>query len=143
MGGRPLALVVQEMLSLPARQYAPLYDESVPIQEKIHRIATTIYGASDVEYAPAAVNALKRLEKWNQQNLRVCIAKTQYSLSDNPSLIGRPEGFNIHIRDIEVARGAGYVVPLAGDMIRMPGLPKDPAAYRVSITDEGEVHGLK
>ena len=143
LGGRPLALVVQEMLSLPARQYAPLYDESVPIQEKIHRIATTIYGASDVEYAPAAVNALKRLEKWNQQNLRVCIAKTQYSLSDNPSLIGRPEGFNIHIRDIEVARGAGYVVPLAGDMIRMPGLPKDPAAYRVSITDEGEVHGLK
>lgn len=143
LGGRPLALVVQEMLSLPARRYAPLYDESVPIQEKIHRIATTIYGASDVEYAPAAVNALKRLEKWNQQNLRVCIAKTQYSLSDNPSLIGRPEGFNIHIRDIEVARGAGYVVPLAGDMIRMPGLPKDPAAYRVSITDEGEVHGLK
>ncbi|MCL4352039.1 MAG: formate--tetrahydrofolate ligase [Firmicutes bacterium] len=142
-GGLVLGQLVQKTLSTKSSDYKPLYEESLPLEDKIHRIATRIYGARDVEYGPAAHNSLKRLKKWNQEQLRVCIAKTQYSLSDNPALLGRPEGFSLHVRDIEVARGAGYIVPLAGDMIRMPGLPKDPAAFRVTIDTQGEIHGIK
>ncbi len=142
-GGIALGQLVQNTLSTKNSNYKPLYEESLSLGDKIHRIATRIYGAGDVEYSPAAHNVLKRLNKWNQEQLRVCIAKTQYSLSENPALLGRPEGFVLHVRDIEVARGAGYIVPLAGDMIRMPGLPKDPAAFRVTVDNQGEIHGIK
>ena len=142
-GGIALGQLVQNTLSTKNSNYKPLYEESLSLRDKIHRIATRIYGAGDVEYSPAAHNVLKRLNKWNQEQLRVCIAKTQYSLSENPALLGRPEGFVLHVRDIEVARGAGYIVPLAGDMIRMPGLPKDPAAFRVTVDNQGEIHGIK
>ncbi len=141
-GGLSLAQLVQEQLHSAASHYQPLYDADMELEEKIRRIATRIYGAESVEYAPPAVQALKRLKKWDQESLRVCIAKTQYSLSDNPARLGRPSDFVLHIRNIEIARGAGYIVPLAGDMIRMPGLPKDPAAYRVHVTEDGVVEGI-
>lgn len=142
-GGTELAQLVVEALAAPPPHVEPLYSQDLPVEEKIMKIAGTIYGARTVEYGPAAETALKRLKKWHLDDLRVCIAKTQYSLTDDPALLGRPEGFTLHIRDIEVARGAGYVVPLAGAMIRMPGLPKEPAAYRVTVDDDGVIHGIK
>ncbi|PSR21338.1 MAG: formate--tetrahydrofolate ligase [Sulfobacillus acidophilus] len=141
-GGSELAQLVHDQLSSTKSGYAPLYGASMAIDEKIATIAGKIYGADAVEYSPAAQIALTRLKRWGLEHLKVCVAKTQYSLSDNPAWIGRPEHFTLHIRDIEVARGAGYVVPLAGSMIRMPGLPPDPAAYRVTVDDTGTIHGI-
>lgn len=141
-GGLKLAELVNQYLS-KTPQVTPLYTSEGPIEEKIAAIAESVYGARSVEYAPAAVTALARIRRWELENLRVCVAKTQYSLSDNPKLLGRPENFVLHIRDIEVARGAGYVVPLAGSMIRMPGLPKEPAAFRVSVDANGAIHGVE
>ncbi len=141
-GGRQLAEIVTQALQYSAPTVTPLYRTDMPIQEKIGIIARDIYGARSVEYGPDALVALSRIKRWDLENLRVCIAKTQYSLSDNPKLLGRPEDFVFHIRDIEVSRGAGYVVPLAGSMIRMPGLPKEPAAYRVSVDQTGEIFGV-
>lgn len=142
-GGAELAQLVEDILENGKAHYAPLYSADLPIDEKIRTVAETVYGADSVDYAPAAVAALKRIDKWGLNDLRVCIAKTQYSLSDNPALLGRPENFPLHIRDIEISRGAGYVVPLAGSMIRMPGLPKEPAAYRVTVDNHGVVHGVE
>ncbi len=142
-GGRVLAEIVRDSLESLKSHFAPLYSPEMPIEEKIATIAEQIYGAQAVDYAPAAQSALRRLHQWNLEELRVCIAKTQYSLSDNPALLGRPENFVLHIRDIEVARGAGYVVPLAGAIIRMPGLPKEPAAYRVKADRADVVHGVR
>lgn len=141
-GGDALAALVEDSLSHQHSQYRPLYDRNLPIETKIDRIATQIYGASAVEYAPAARQALQRLKKWGQEDLRVCIAKTQYSFTDNPAILGRPKDFTLHVRDIEIARGAGYVVPLAGDIIRMPGLPKEPQAYDVSVDSHGLIEGI-
>jgi formate--tetrahydrofolate ligase len=141
-GGSDLAALVRERLDTTQSRYAPLYDQDMTIEEKIGAIAGSIYGADAVDYSPAAQAALTRLKRWGLEDLRVCVAKTQYSLSDNPAWLGRPEHFTLHIRDIEVARGAGYVVPLAGSMIRMPGLPQEPAAYRVTVDDAGIIHGV-
>lgn len=141
-GGVELAQMVREFLAASPDVH-PLYTADMSIEDKIGTVAESIYGARNVEYAPSAKTALARIKRWNLTDLKVCIAKTQYSLSDNPKLIGRPENFVLHIRDIEVARGAGYVVPLAGSTIRMPGLPKDPAAFRVRVDDAGVVMGIE
>ncbi|AUW94680.1 MAG: formate--tetrahydrofolate ligase [Sulfobacillus thermotolerans] len=141
-GGEELAALVAKELETSRGAFQPLYDESVPLREKIERIVTKIYGGDRVEYSASAERTLKKLEAWGEDHLKVCIAKTQYSLSDNPKRLGRPEGFSVSIRDIDIARGAGYIVPLAGDMIRMPGLPKDPAAYRVRVNDSGQIEGI-
>lgn len=141
-GGEELAALVAKELETSRGAFQPLYDESVPLREKIERIVTKIYGGDRVEYSASAERTLKKLEAWGEDYLKVCIAKTQYSLSDNPKRLGRPEGFSVSIRDIDIARGAGYIVPLAGDMIRMPGLPKDPAAYRVRVNDAGQIEGI-
>ncbi|PSR29440.1 MAG: formate--tetrahydrofolate ligase [Sulfobacillus thermosulfidooxidans] len=142
-GGERLAHLVMQQLDETSSHYAPLYEKTESLEQKIEKIVTSIYGGSGVDYAPAALKTLARLHTWGEDELRVCIAKTQYSLSDNPKLLGRPEGFRVTIRDIDIARGAGYIVPLAGDMIRMPGLPKDPAAYRVHVDDDGIVTGIE
>lgn len=143
-GGRALANAVRSHLaSHSAPEFRPLYSRDLPLQEKIQRIARDIYGASQIEYHPAAMKKLKRFEDWGENHLAVCMAKTQYSLSDDPTLLGRPEGFTFHIRDIEIARGAGYIVPLAGTMVRMPGLPKSPHAYRLRVADNGSVQGIE
>ena len=112
------------------------------IEEKVRKVATTIYGANDVEFTSRARLDLRRIEKLGLSGLPVCIAKTQKSLSDNPDLIGRPTDFTITVREIEIAAGAGFVVPITGDMMRMPGLPLIPSAEGIDINDQGEISGL-
>ena len=112
------------------------------IKEKINAIATKVYGADGVDYSPAANKAIVEFEKHGWGNLPICMAKTQYSLSDDKDKLGRPEGFEISIRDVYISAGAGFVVVLTGNVMTMPGLPKHPAAYDIDVTDDGKITGL-
>jgi formate--tetrahydrofolate ligase len=112
------------------------------VKEKIDIIAINIYGASKVEYSPQAMTDLKRIESLDLQNLPICLAKTQKSLSDDDTLRGRPENFTLSIREIEIASGAGFIIPISGKMMRMPGLPAHPAAENIDIDDNGNISGL-
>jgi formate--tetrahydrofolate ligase len=112
------------------------------IEDKIKKIATEIYGAKDVEFAPAAVKQIERLKKFGFDKLPICMAKNQYSLSDDPTLLGRPEGFTINIREVYVSAGAGFIVALTGTIMTLPGLPKTPAAYNIDVTNDGKITGL-
>lgn len=122
--------------------FAPIYDEKASIDEKINTIAKEIYGADGVVYTPKAKKAIARLEKQGFDKLPICMAKTQYSLSDDPSLLGRPSGFEITVREVRVSAGAGFVVALTGDVMTMPGLPKVPAANNMDIDKDGKIVGL-
>ncbi len=122
--------------------FTPLYNWKSDVQSKIETIATKIYGASKVEYASRAKLDLKKIANLGLTELPVCIAKTQKSLSDNPALLGRPTGFTITVREIEIAAGAGFLVPITGDMMRMPGLPAHPASENIDIDDQGNISGL-
>ena len=122
--------------------FTPLYKWETPVLEKIETIATKIYGAAKVEYAAKAKQDLKKIANLGLDHLPVCVAKTQKSLSDNPALLGRPLGFTITVREIEIAAGAGFLVPITGDMMRMPGLPAHPASENISIDDDGKISGL-
>ncbi len=140
-GGRELA----EKVCAAAEQeshFQPIYPDSMPLREKIETIAREIYGADGVTLTPAAQKSLKEIEALGAGNLPVCIAKTQYSLSDNPALLGRPSGFMITVRDLRLSNGAGFVVAYAGDIMTMPGLPKVPAAERIGIGEEQKITGL-
>ncbi|MCB9230868.1 MAG: formate--tetrahydrofolate ligase [Bacteroidia bacterium] len=123
-------------------RYQPVYDWNSSPQEKISAIATKIYGANSVEYSPEAQRDLKRVERLNLSHLPVCMAKTQSSFSDNPKLIGRPTGFDVTVREIEIAAGAGFIIPILGSMMRMPGLPATPAAEGIDIDGNGVITGL-
>ena len=112
------------------------------LSDKIHTIATEIYGASGVTYAPAAEKALARIEAMGFGNLPVCMAKTQYSLSDDQTKLGRPQGFTVSVRDVYVSAGAGFVVALTGAIMTMPGLPKKPAAESIDVNEDGMITGL-
>ena len=114
----------------------------MPLKDKIKTIATEIYGADDVTYAPAANRMLAKLTDLGFGNLPVCIAKTQYSFSDDAKKLGAPEGFTLTIRSVKVSAGAGFVVALSGDIMTMPGLPKVPAAVNIDVTDDGKITGL-
>lgn len=122
--------------------FTPLYNWEWSIEKKIETIATKIYGADGVEYLPKAQLHLKRIERLGLEKSAVCIAKTQKSLSDDPTLIGRPTGFNITVREIEIAAGAGFVVPITGEIMRMPGLPAIPSAELIDIDEDGNISGL-
>lgn len=122
--------------------FTPLYNWDAPVEEKIKTIATKIYGASDVSYGPKAELNLRRIKRLGLEKLAICMAKTQKSLSDDPKKIGRPSGFTINVREIEIAAGAGFLIPITGDMMRMPGLPAVPAAEHIDIDDEGQITGL-
>lgn len=122
--------------------FAPLYDLKWGMKQKIEIIATKMYGAASVEYSMQAQKALKTIDELGLNNLAVCMAKTQNSLSDNPKLIGRPKNFIIQIRDIEISSGAGFVVPIAGSIMRMPGLPSTPSAEFIDIDNDGNISGL-
>ena len=122
--------------------FAPIYDEKASIDEKINTIAKEIYGADGVVYTPKAKKAIARLEKQGFDKLPICMAKTQYSLSDDPSLLGRPSGFEITVREVRASAGAGFVVALTGDVMTMPGLPKVPAANNMDIDKDGKIVGL-
>ena len=112
------------------------------LKEKIETISKEIYGASSVEYAPAAEKQLAKIESMGFGNLPICMAKNQYSLSDDATLLGRPENFTIHIREVYVNAGAGFVVALTGAVMTMPGLPKVPAANGIDVNEEGKITGL-
>ena len=141
-GAVDLAEAVGQKIDSGEGQFQPLYNWNAPVQEKIKTICTQIYGADDVEYTSKAKTDLRRIKKLELEGLPICIAKTQKSLSDNPALIGRPTGFNVTVREIEIAAGAGFLIPITGDMMRMPGLPATPASEAIDIDDEGQISGL-
>lgn len=140
-GGQDLARKVLETIKMQPSHYHPIYELDQSLTDKIETIATKIYGADGVEYTSTAKKNLKMLTDLGYGSLPVCIAKTQYSLSDDPHKLGRPENFTITVRDAYVSAGAGFVVVLTGDIIQMPGLPRVPAAERIDVVD-GEITGL-
>lgn len=141
-GGIELANKVLKTIEEKESHFAPLYDFNLSICEKIETIAREIYGAAKVNYAPAARQAIDRLEKLGYGNTPICMAKNQYSLSDDPKKLGRPEHFEITIREVYVNAGAGFVVAITGTVMTMPGLPLHPAAERIDVTDDGVIVGL-
>lgn len=141
-GGIELAKAVLRTLDTKESNYHQLYDYDAAIEEKIETIATKIYGADGVVYAPAAARQKKTLTELGYGNLPICMAKNQYSLSDDPKKLGRPEGFDITIREIYVNAGAGFLVALTGDIMTMPGLPKKPAAEGIDVDENGVITGL-
>ena len=141
-GGKELAGKVLDTLEQKRSFFEPLYGDELSLTEKIHTVASEIYGAGGVTYTAAAKKQLEKLERAGFGRLPVCIAKTQYSLSDDPKLLGRPVGFEMHVREVYVSAGAGFVVALTGDVMTMPGLPKTPAAYRIDVDDDGKIVGL-
>jgi formate--tetrahydrofolate ligase len=141
-GGEAVAESLLGLLKTGKSAFKPLYDERRPIREKIETIAREIYGAANVAFAPAAERALELLPKLGLGETPVCMAKTQYSFSDDPTLLGAPSGFTLHVRDILPSAGAGFVVALSGDIMTMPGLGKSPAAERIRIHPDGTIEGL-
>ena len=141
-GGVELASKVLETLEKKESGFKVLYEDSLPLKEKIETIASEIYGAGGVTYTAAALKQLQNLEKLGFGELPVCMAKTQYSLSDDPMLLGRPVGFTMHVREVYVSAGAGFVVVLTGAVMTMPGLPKKPAAHQIDVEDNGKITGL-
>ena len=141
-GGIDLAEKVVETIENEPSAFAPIYNKSLPIKEKIETIAREIYGAEGTNYTSAANKQILNLTRLGFDKLPVCMAKTQYSLSDDPSLLGRPTGFNITIREVNVSSGAGFLVVLTGTVMTMPGLPKNPAANNMSIDKDGTITGL-
>lgn len=141
-GGIELAKEVVALATNGKADFKLLYGEELSLKEKIETIAKKIYGAVGVNYTKEANNALKDFEKMGYGHLPVCMAKTQYSFSDDPALLGRPEGFEITIKNCRIAAGAGFVVVLTGDIMTMPGLPKVPAAEKIDVSDDGVISGL-
>jgi len=141
-GGIELAEAVLDTLENKESNFHVIYDENLPITDKIAAIAKEIYGADGVNYAGNAMTQIKRLESLGFGNLPICMAKTQYSLSDNEKLLGKPEGFSITVREAYVSAGAGFIVVLTGNVMTMPGLPKKPAAYSIDVDENGMITGL-
>ena len=142
LGGEELAKKVINTIETKESNYAPIYSDELSIKEKIEAICTKIYGADGVDFAPAAEKAIKKIEELGFGSFPVCMAKTQYSLSDNASLLGRPKGFRVTVREAYVSAGAGFVVALTGSIMTMPGLPKSPAAFSIDVDDNGDIVGL-
>lgn len=141
-GGTELAEKVIDLCKNGRNNFHVLYDEKLSIKEKVSIIAEKIYGAAGVTYTASALKQLKEIETLGLDKMPICMAKTQYSLSDNPKLLGRPEGFEITIKEIKVSNGAGFIVVFTGDIMTMPGLPKVPAAEKMDISDDGTIVGL-
>lgn len=141
-GGEALAREVLKTLDTKESHYHPLYGLDLPLEDKIRKIAREIYGAGDVAFTGSALRQLRDLDRQGFGNVPVCIAKTQYSLSDDPAKLGRPEGFTLTVREAYVSAGAGFVVALTGTIMAMPGLPKRPAAENIDLTQDGRITGL-
>ena len=141
-GGKDLASKVISTIENKSSEFKPIYDEKLSIKEKLDIIADEIYRADGVVYTAEAEKALKEIEKLGYGNIPVCVAKTQYSLSDDPSKLGKPEGFKITVRDLKLSSGAGFVVALTGNILTMPGLPKCPAALNIDCDNSGSITGL-
>ena len=140
-GGKALAQKVVAACEKPSN-FTPIYSGQLTIAEKVETLAKEIYGADGVTYTAAAQKVLKEIQALGGDRLPVCVAKTQYSLSDNPALLGRPKGFQITVRDMKLSNGAGFVVIYTGDIMTMPGLPKVPAAEKIDVTADGVIEGL-
>ncbi|MCB0567977.1 MAG: formate--tetrahydrofolate ligase [Phaeodactylibacter sp.] len=141
-GGEELARVVAEVAEQSEQPFKPLYDWNWSVEDKIKAVATKIYGAKAIDYTSKARADLRKIKQLELEKLPVCIAKTQKSLSDNPKLLGRPKDFIVTVREIEIASGAGFLIPITGDIMRMPGLPAQPAAENIDIDDDGNISGL-
>ncbi len=141
-GGIELATKVINTIENKKSEFAPIYKLEDSLSDKINTIATKIYGAGSVSFSSKAAKELKKLDELGFGSLPVCMAKTQYSLSDDPTKLGRPEGFELNVRDVYVSAGAGFVVALTGDIMTMPGLPKTPAAYSIDVNDDNKITGL-
>ena len=141
-GGIALAEKVLQTLETKESNFHVLYEDDLALEEKICRVAVEIYGAGSVSFSPAARRELQKITEMGFGNLPVCMAKNQYSLSDDPKRLGRPEGFELSVREVYVAAGAGFVVALTGDVVTMPGLSKQPAAYGIDVTEDGVITGL-
>ena len=141
-GGIALAEKVLKTLEEKESHFHPLYADEMSLEEKIETVAKEIYGAGSVKYAPAAIKQLKKLEELGFGKLPVCMAKTQYSLSDDATKLGRPDGFEMNVREAYVSAGAGFVVVLTGTVMTMPGLSKSPAAYNIDVNEDGKIVGL-
>ncbi len=141
-GGIDLAKEVIALAESGAADFRPIYGLDLPLKAKIETIAKEIYGADGVNYSKEADKALKEFEALGYGGLPVCMAKTQYSFSDDAALLGRPSGFKITIKNCRIAAGAGFIVVLTGDIMTMPGLPKVPAAEKIDVSDDGVISGL-
>ncbi len=141
-GTRELAAAVKKVVEGGQSQFTPLYNWKSPVKEKIEKIAREIYGATSVSYDKMAQLNLRRIDRLGFNDFAVCMAKTQKSFSDDESLIGRPENFEVTVREIEIAAGAGFIIPILGKMMRMPGLPAHPASENMSIDSKGVISGL-
>lgn len=141
-GGIALAEKVLETIGQKESHFRPLYEDSLSLEEKIETIAKEIYGADGVTYSPAAKKELKRIADMGMSDFPVCMAKTQYSLSDDQTKLGRPSGFTVNVREVYVSAGAGFVVAVTGAIMTMPGLSRTPAAYSIDVNDEGVITGL-
>ncbi len=141
-GGLELAEKVVKIISGANGKYRSLYRWDMPVEDKIFTVASEIYGAVSVDYQPAAKRNIELIKKFGFDKLPVCIAKTQQSLSDNPNLLGLPRDFIVTVREIKIASGAGFLIPITGEILRMPGLAKTPAAYRIDIDDHGNISGI-
>ena len=141
-GGIELANKVLEVLENKKSDFKVLYPDEMSLKDKIETIAREIYGADGVDYAPAALKSLEKLEELGMEKCPVCMAKTQYSLSDDPKKLGRPSGYRISVREVYPSAGAGFVVAVLGSIMTMPGLPKEPAAYKIDVDSDGNITGL-
>ncbi len=141
-GGVALAEKVLETLEKKESRFSMLYGDDLPLKEKIKTVAEEIYGAGSVSFSAAAQRQLQKLEELGFGGLPVCMAKNQYSLSDDPKKLGRPEGFELTVREVYVSAGAGFVVALTGDVLTMPALSKKPAAYNIDVDENGTITGL-
>lgn len=141
-GGEALAKAVVDTIENIPSKYAPIYEDDLSLKDKITRVATEIYGADGVNFAPSALKQLQKIEDMGFGKMPVCMAKTQYSLSDDPNLLGRPRDYKITVREVYVSAGAGFVVALTGTIVTMPGLPKKPAAFDIDVNDDGKIVGL-
>jgi formate--tetrahydrofolate ligase len=141
-GAEALARRVVATIQSGTARFQPLYDWKLPIKTKIETICQRIYGADGVDYTPKAEADIKRAVQLGLEHLPICMAKTQKSLSDDPEKIGRPQGFRVTVREMEIAAGAGFLVPITGQMMRMPGLPSEPAAQQIDIDEDGQITGL-
>ncbi|MBS3873464.1 MAG: formate--tetrahydrofolate ligase [Firmicutes bacterium] len=141
-GGKALAEAVLTTIENEPADFKPLYSVDLPIKDKIATIAREIYGADGVDFTKEAENTMRQFVKLGFDKMPICMAKTQYSVSDDPSLLGRPRGFRITVRELRVSRGAGFIVALTGDIMTMPGLPKEPAAEKIDVDADGKISGL-
>ena len=141
-GGLELAEKLIELTKDSSGTFRSLYEWNQPVEDKIFKIASEIYGAISIDYQPRAQRNLDLIKKIGYDKLPICIAKTQQSLSDNPNLLGRPKDFIVTVRDIKIAAGAGFLIPITGEILRMPGLSKKPAAFSIDIDDNGNITGI-